>query len=67
MGKRRQTMLDAGEVALLEDGRLRYLKNVEYTSPSTAADDISGASKNGWMVWMDEQGRPAQHHRPHKP
>ncbi|TSA82428.1 DUF4357 domain-containing protein [Deinococcus detaillensis] len=64
--KRRQTMLEAGEVLLLEDGRLRYLKNVEYTSPSTAADDISGASKNGWIVWMDEQGRPAQYHRPPK-
>ena len=67
VGKRRQAMLDAGEVTLLEDGRLRYLKNVEYTSPSTAADDISGASKNGWIVWMDEQGRPAQYHRPEKP
>ncbi|WP_344983249.1 DUF4357 domain-containing protein [Deinococcus rubellus] len=67
VGKRRRAMLDAGEVALLEDGRLRYLKNVEYTSPSTAADDISGASKNGWIVWMDEQGRPAQYHRLEKP
>lgn len=65
--KRRQVMLDLGEATLLEDGRLRYLKDVEYTSPSTAADDISGASKNGWTVWMDEQGRPAQYHRPRKP
>ncbi|AZI43306.1 DUF4357 domain-containing protein [Deinococcus psychrotolerans] len=66
VGKRRTAMLEAGEVLLLEDGRLRYLKNVEYTSPSTAADDISGASKNGWIVWMDEQGRPAQYYRPPK-
>ena len=62
--KRRARLLGAGSLEKLPDGRLRYLVDVDYSSPSSAAGDISGASKNGWDAWVDEDGRKAQHHRP---
>ena len=64
--KRRVQLLEDGSLEKLDDGRLRYLIDVDYSSPSSAADDISGASKNGWAVWVDDLGRPAQFHRPKK-
>ncbi len=64
--KRRIQLLEDGSLEKLDDGRLRYLIDVDYSSPSSAADDISGASKNGWAVWVDDLGRPAQFHRPKK-
>lgn len=62
--RRRQLLLNQDSLTPLDNTRLTYLQDVEYRSPSTAADDISGASKNGWAVWLDAQGRPAQHYRP---
>ena len=64
--KRRVQLLEDGSLEKLDDGRLRYLVDVDYSSPSSAADDISGASKNGWAIWVDDLGRPAQFHRPKK-
>ncbi|WP_295821701.1 DUF4357 domain-containing protein [uncultured Deinococcus sp.] len=64
--QRRATGLADGTLERVTDGVLRYTKDVVYSSPSTAADDVSGASKNGWDVWKDDMGRPAQHYRPAK-
>lgn len=61
---RREQGLADGRLTRLPDGTIQYVKDVVYTSPSSAADDISGASKNGWDEWKDERGRSAQHHRP---
>ena len=65
ISKRRLAMIAAGYLTEKNEKYLEYLANKEYDSPSTAAVDISGASRNGWEVWKDDQGRPAQHHRPH--
>lgn len=63
--KRREKLLAEG--ALQDDGQLPfYTRDTRYSSPSSAADDISGGSKNGWTVWIDALGRPAQHYRPTK-
>ncbi|MEF2276861.1 DUF4357 domain-containing protein [Deinococcus sp. YIM 134068] len=64
--RRREKMLESGEIEEISDTLLRYVKDVEYTSPSSAANDISGASQNGWMAWRDSEGRPAHHYRPSK-
>ena len=64
--KRRVQLIEDGGIKKLDDGRLEYLIDVDYSSPSSAAGDISGASQNGWDVWIDDLGRPAQFHRPKK-
>ncbi|PNY81673.1 DUF4357 domain-containing protein [Deinococcus koreensis] len=66
VSKRRELGLAEGMLIQESSGLLRYVKDVEYPTPSQAADDISGASKNGWTVWKDTQGRTAQHYRPAK-
>ncbi|MFD1732153.1 DUF4357 domain-containing protein [Deinococcus malanensis] len=63
-GKRRLAMIAAGHLTEKSEEYLEYLEDKEYASPSTAAVDISGKAQNGWAVWKDDQGRPAQHHRP---
>ncbi len=61
--KRRAQLLKDGFLKR-QDDQLSYAADVVYSSPSTAADDVSGASRNGWECWKDAQGRPAQHYRP---
>ena len=63
---RRQQLLEQGVLETTRSEHLRFVKDVEYSSPSSAAGDVSGASKNGWDVWIDELGRPAQFHRPQR-
>ena len=63
--KRREKLLAEG--VLLDEGSLpSYTRDARYSSPSSAAGDVSGGSRNGWDVWIDTLGRPAQHHRPTK-
>lgn len=61
--KRRAQLLEDGHL-VQQDGQFIYAADVVYSSPSTAAVDISGASRNGWDCWKDSEGRPAQHYRP---
>lgn len=61
---RRQGHIKAGRLVEKNAELLEYVQNVVYKSPSAAAMDISGASRNGWDCWKDAQGRPAQHYRP---
>ncbi|GGL89504.1 hypothetical protein GCM10010840_29510 [Deinococcus aerolatus] len=61
---RRQGYTKAGQLVERSAELLEYVQDVTYKSPSAAAMDISGASRNGWACWKDAQGRPAQHHRP---
>ncbi len=64
---RRQSSLKAGQLIEKSSELLEYVQDVLYGSASTAAMDIAGASRNGWDCWKDDQGRPAQHHRPTSP
>lgn len=59
----REQLLKAGQIAQ-QDNQLKYMSAVTYPSPSAAAGAVSGASKNGWDVWIDDLARPAQFHRP---
>lgn len=61
---RRQGQMKAGLLAEKNAELLEYVQDVVYKSPSMAAIDISGASRNGWDCWKDSEGRPAQHYRP---
>lgn len=61
---RRQGHIKAGRLVEKNAELLEYVQDVVYKSPSAAAMDISGASRNGWECWKDVQGRPAQHSRP---
>lgn len=64
IAQRRAALVQSGKLAQQDEQLLVYLSDTVYSSPSTAAGDISGGSKNGWDVWKDAQGKPAQHHRP---
>lgn len=63
---RRQKLLDEGVLTVLDDGLLVFARDLSHSSPSSAAADIAGGARNGWEVWRDTVGRPAQHHRPTK-
>ncbi|MPY66310.1 DUF4357 domain-containing protein [Deinococcus sp. SDU3-2] len=59
----REQLLSTGQ--LLQHGdQIEYTVDVVYPSPSAAAGAVSGGSKNGWDVWIDDLARPAQFHRP---
>lgn len=64
IAQRRAAFIQSGKLAQQDEQLLVYRSDTVYTSPSTAADDISGGSKNGWICWKDAQGRPAQDYRP---
>ncbi|MCR5731052.1 MAG: DUF4357 domain-containing protein [Ruminococcus sp.] len=38
------------------DKNRRVLKNITFSSPSTAAQFVKGYSTNGWKCWKDEKG-----------
>lgn len=63
---RREKLISAGYLSVLDSELLQFDRHVEYSSPSTAAVDIAGGSRNGWDVWLDALGRSAQHYRPKK-
>ncbi|MDV6373555.1 DUF4357 domain-containing protein [Deinococcus arenicola] len=60
---RRQSYFDSGQLIEKSPELLEYVTDVIYTSASTPAIDIAGASRNGWECWKDSEGRPAQYHR----
>ncbi|MBI0446771.1 DUF4357 domain-containing protein [Deinococcus sp. DB0503] len=64
IAQRRAAFIQSGKLAQQDEQLLVYLSDTVYPSPSTAAEDISGGSKNGWICWKDAQGRPAQDYRP---
>lgn len=64
MRRRRERLKAEGVLREQSPQLLEYVKDQVYTSPSTAASDIAGGSRNGWDNWKDAQGRSAQHYRP---
>ena len=41
-----------------EDGRLVFVKDYAFKTPSAAANVVIGSSANGWTEWKLEDGRP---------
>ncbi|WP_309571711.1 DUF4357 domain-containing protein [Deinococcus sp.] len=62
--QRRVKGLSEGSLETIAGGLIRYVQDVIYSSPSTAAQDISGASRNGWACWKDHQGELAHKYHP---
>lgn len=60
--KRRDQLIEAG-ILRPEGGSLVLQSDMKFTSPSGAAVFITGASQNGWTIWRDERGQPAQLYR----
>ncbi|GHF92501.1 hypothetical protein GCM10017783_00320 [Deinococcus piscis] len=61
--REREQLLESGILA--QEGKfLVFQRDYECKTPSRAAGIVSGGSKNGWDVWKDAEGRPAQHYRP---
>jgi hypothetical protein len=55
---RRHAELVANKVLVpATPGTLRFTKDYEFTSPSTAAAVVLGRSANGWTEWKDAEGR----------
>ena len=55
---RRHAELLKNKVLVLDlPGSLRFTKDYEFTSPSTAAAVVLGRSENGWTAWKDKEGR----------
>lgn len=42
---------------IVQDGKLVFTKDVEFSSPSAAAAVIHGGSANGLMAWRNQQGK----------
>ncbi|WP_261664432.1 DUF4357 domain-containing protein [Deinococcus sp. Marseille-Q6407] len=61
--KARQKLLQGG-VLKQEGDFLVFQRDHEYQTPSGAAAAIAGGARNGWEVWKDAEGRPAQQYRP---
>ena len=43
----------------------RTIKDVHFTSPSTAANFVTGSSTNGFRVWKDAKGNPLSSYKNH--
>jgi hypothetical protein len=41
----------------IEDDNAVLKEDIEFKSPSKAADFCIGSSNNGWVVWKDEDGK----------
>lgn len=52
---RREDLISRGILAN-EDKFLRFTKDIEFGSPSTASSVVRGGSSNGLTVWKDEKG-----------
>ena len=52
----RQGIIDAG-IMSEQAGRLVFVKDHLFSSPSTAAAVLMGRMANGWVEWKDESGR----------
>ena len=46
-----------------DGGRLVFQKDFLFSSPSTAAIAVMARSANGWIEWVDGEGRPLDHLR----
>lgn len=40
-----------------EEGILKFTKNYQFSSPSTAAAVVIGGNANGWLYWKDKTGK----------
>lgn len=52
----RQALLEQGKLAQKTDGRLRFIEDYVFGSPSTASSVVLGCSSNGREAWKDNEG-----------
>jgi len=52
----RNKMIEDNDL-IVQDGKLVFTKDVEFSSPSAAAAVIHGGSANGLMAWRNQQGK----------
>lgn len=55
IGPKREEMIAAGVLLRTEQG-LRFERDFVFTSPSAAAQLVTGSSVNGWTEWRNAQG-----------
>ena len=53
----RQELMDAGIIAMDDQGVYRLNENRSFRTPSGASDFVLGGSTNGWIEWKDSNGR----------
>lgn len=56
MKAQRENAIANGDIAE-ENGKLYLTKSVSFTSPSSAASFVLGASANGWTEWKNKDGK----------
>lgn len=61
--ERRERYRADGKIAE-RDGRLVFVSDVVFDTPSGAADVVMGTSANGWREWHLDDGRPLKVHQP---
>lgn len=54
--EKRKRLIDSGVLREHENG-YKFTRDYAFNSPSAAGAMVTGASVNGWIVWVDEQGR----------
>ena len=52
----RNKLIEDGEL-VVQDGKLVFTKDVEFSSPSAAAAVIHGGNANGLTAWKNQQGK----------
>lgn len=45
------------------DGDLKTTEDIMFTAPSTVASAVKQKSRNGWLEWKDENGKPLRDYR----
>ncbi|MDE2272242.1 MAG: DUF4357 domain-containing protein [Xanthomonadaceae bacterium] len=52
----REQLLDQGIIVRTDDGRIRFVTDHIFSSPSAAAVAVTGRPANGWVEWQDGNG-----------
>lgn len=65
--ERRERYLRDGTLIQVTPDLMEFTKDVPYDTPSAAAQDVAGASRNGWTCWQDEHGNLADTYRSSHP
>jgi len=55
--EQRQRMVESGVVLREEGGKLVFMKDQLFKTPSMAAAFVAGRSANGWIEWKDKDGK----------
>lgn len=57
MVNKKQNLLNSGKLIIVDSTSYQLTEDQSFTSPSTAAELVTGRSSNGWKVWKNAAGQ----------